>query len=197
MNLNTYLQPVKTYLASHKKDISTAAPIIIFVAALIGIVVFATVKNTPNIVYQPTKACALFTPAEAKTLLGDSVIDVNAATKNEATLEDDLATSRCSYTNGSIEAETTIVAAVVVRSGINDNGVAKNKADFNKAKSIKGMEAVKAVGDGAFFNKVKGQLNILDDKKWIILSYGNGTKPEENTLEKSLELADKVQPNKS
>lgn len=85
-----------------------------------------------------------------------------------------------------------MVAAVTIRSGINDEGVAKNKSDFAQSNAVNASEDVPGIGDSAFFNGKAGQLNVFKGKSWYIFSYGLGDSPEQNTLEKSLELARKV-----
>lgn len=187
--MNDYIQAVKSYIKKHKKDISTASPIILTAVFLIGVIMFATYASAPQIVYQPVKACDLLTPSEAQDLLGDKVISVD---KNDPVISGDTATSKCSYTDRNPDQDSMIVAAVAIRSGINDKGIKQNKADFSASQSGKDTEAVKGLGDDAYFNKELGQLNILNDRQWIILNYGVGSAPETNTLNKAIDLAHKV-----
>ena len=186
--MNKYIHAVQTYIADHKKDINTAVPIIIFAAVRIGIVVYATVRNLPNIVYQPVNACTLLTSAEAKELLGDKGLGMG---DKGIQITGELAKSSCSYTDGSADATQLIVAALAVQSGINDEGVAQNKASFATKKRVSNGETVKNLGDSAFYDAQRGQLNVLRNqgKQWLIISYGIGQAPETNTLEKSVELA--------
>lgn len=187
--MNNYITAVKAYIAAHKKDITTAAPIILFLAVLVGIVLFATFRNMPNIVYQPTKACDLLTPTIAQDLLGDKV---NGVDKNDPKIANDLAVSKCSYSDLNDQAGKMKVVAVAVRSGINDKGVALNNAAFKASQKGKNYEEVKNLGENAYFNRELGQLNILDDKRWIILSYGYGDSPMDNNLEDSVDLARRI-----
>lgn len=191
--MNNYIQAVKTYLVDHKKDISIAAPIVLFLVLLVGIVVYATVRNMPNIVYQPLDACKLFTPKEAQDLLGDKVIGVDS---KGIKIAGNLGTSKCSYTDGNADTTQLLVAAVAVQSGINDEGVAQVTKTFTAKKRGATMQEVKELGKSAFFDPTVGQLNVLNGKQWYILSYGVGQTPEMNTLEKSLELAAVVLPQK-
>ena len=187
--MNNYITAAKAYIAAHKKDISTAAPIILFLAVLVGIVLFATFRNMPNIVYQPTKACDLLTPSLAQDLLGDKI---NGVDKNDPKIAGDLAVSKCSYSDLNTQADQMKVVAVAIRSGINDKGVALNKAAFKASQKAQNYEKVNNIGDSAFFNQELGQLNVLDDKRWIIVSYGFGNSPATNDLEKTVELARKL-----
>lgn len=190
MNLKKYIEDVKSYIKTHESDIKVGVPIVVFVVALVGAIMFATYRNMPNIVYQPVKACSLLTPAEAQSMLGERVISVE---KDKPVIVKDLATSKCSYTDENPDQNGMMVAAVAVRSGINDKGVAQNKADFAAAKAGKAVEEVKGLRGSAYFDNEKGLLNILDGRSWIILNYGVGAAQEANSIEKAIEFAHKVQ----
>ena len=183
--MNQFFQKAKKFVVKHDEAFIGAAFVLVVVIAVAAVAYI----NSPKIVYQPAKACELFTPAEAQEMLGEKVLSTEA---NEPTIKDDMATSKCSYTDENPDQNAMLVAAVAIQSGINDTGVAKNKADFPKAKAAKGMEAVNDIGDSAFFNPTRGQLNVLKGKDWFIFSYGVGASPQENTLEKQLELARKT-----
>ena len=126
------------------------------------------------------------TPSKAQDLLGEKVISVD--TKGAA-ISGDIAISKCSYTDSNEVKELMIVAAIAVRSGINDNGVLKNKKDFAASRANDTVENVDGIGDSAYCNPLRGQLNILEGRRWIIVSYGIGTSPETNTVDKAIELA--------
>lgn len=160
----------------------------IIVAIIIGVVVFASTRGA-TITYQPSNACDLVDQSEAKELLGDRVLK---STQNSPAISEDSAVSRCGYTDGNADASKAIVAAVTIRSGINDDGVEKNRSEFSEAKTGLGIETVEGVADDAFWNVQNGQLNILNKYDWIILSYGVGSTPKENTLEDARKLADKL-----
>lgn len=187
--MNKYITAAKAYLTDHKKDIKTATPIVLFLVVLIGIVVYATVRNMPNIVYQPVKACDLVTPAMAQDLLGDKV---NGVDTKDPVITGETATSKCSYTDLNPQPDQMKVVAVAVRSGINDKGVAQNKKAFEINQKSQNFEVVKDLGNGAYYNRELGQLNFLDDKMWVILNYGVGASPENNDLNKTVELARKI-----
>lgn len=183
-HLQKHMQTIKDYLVAHRQDIKIATPIVIIVTALVGTIAFAALHDMPNIVYQPVKACDLLTLPEAKELLGEKL---NGVDKNEPIISGETATSKCSYTD--LNQNQMMVAAVAVRSGINDKGVSQNKSDFALAKSNDGNETVVGVGDSAYFTKASGQLNVLSGRKWIIISYGVGEHPEANTIEQAVKLA--------
>lgn len=188
-NIQKYIEIAKTYLVAHKQDLKTATPIVLIVGSLAGVVAFAALHNLPNIVYQPVKACDLFTPSEAQDLLGDKVLSVDT---KAPVISEDTAISKCSYTDSNPDTEKLLVAAIAVRSGINDKGVAQNKADFETSKPKDVSSIVTGIGESAYFNAKNGQLNVLEGRKWVILSYGVGNAPEANKVEQTVELAKKV-----
>lgn len=174
---------------TRKKEVIIGAAIVVAVALLIVAIASFIYNSTPKIVYQPAKACELFTADEARDLLGSKAIKSG----DKAPLqEQNTATSTCGYANGDSNTETMKVAAVMVRSGINDDGVRQNKTEFTAGKPQENVEDVKELGDSAYFNKELGQLNILVDKQWIIVSNGVGSAPQANTVEDAVTLAKKV-----
>lgn len=184
--MNNLIKTTKTYITTHKRDSIISLVLILIVVGLVSLFIY---NNRSHVVYQPSNACDMLTPAKAQDLLGEKVISVD--TKG-AVVTDDIAISKCSYTDANENKDFMIVAAIAVRSGINDKGVQQNKTDFSTSRANGTVEDVKNLGDSAYFNPVRGQLNILDDKRWIIISYGVGAAPETNTLDKAIELANVV-----
>ncbi|HMI09649.1 MAG TPA: hypothetical protein VK497_04635 [Candidatus Saccharimonadales bacterium] len=189
--MNHYIQATKTYITTHRKKLAIGAAVILGIIVLITAIVLFVRNSTPKIVYQPANACGLITLTEAKELLGNNTLNSNA---NNPVVSGNTAASRCGYTDGNPDTNNMIVAAIIVRSGVNDKGVQQNKTDFEAGKPSKNIETVKNLGDSAYFNQKLGQLNILDGREWIILSYGVGSAPEANTVDKAIELARKVLP---
>jgi hypothetical protein len=187
--MRNYVQSAKIYVTDHRKEFAIGAKVTVGATVLIALAALFIYTTTPHYTYQPVKACDLLTPTKAQDLLGDRVISVDI---KAPVVSGDIATSKCSYTDENTDANKMIVAAIAVRSGINDKGVQQNKTEFATAKSNNTVETVKDLGDSAYFNKVNGQLNILEGRKWIIVNYGIGSTPEANTAEKAVELARKV-----
>lgn len=177
------------YVVRHKNDLAIWVPVALVVIFLLSLIVWSIRDSMPHIVYQPTQACDLLTPSEAQDLLGDKIVNVE---KNKPVISGNTATSNCGYADQNPDETSKIVAAVAIRSGINDKGVQQNKSEFTQASAGQNIEAVKGVGDKAFFNSQLGQLNVLSGNRWIILSYGVGASPAYNTIDKALELAHKV-----
>lgn len=184
--LNQYLQRAKTYIVQ-RSDVFIGIGVVAGLVAIIGIGMLISSLNGPRIVYQPIKACDLFTPAKAQSLLGEKI---NGVDKNEPQISGNFAVSKCGYSD--LNSAYMMVAAVTVRTGINDKGTAQNTSDFAKSKKAYATEQVSTIGNSAFFNGTSGQLNVLKDGNWYIFSYGLGSAPEQNTLDKSLELAHKI-----
>jgi hypothetical protein len=188
--MNHYIQAAKTSIAAHKKEYIIGMGVILGVIVLVTMILVLFIQNsTPKIDYQPTNGCDLFTNSEAQALLGAKAINTTAKTP---LITGDTAVSDCGYADGSPDTNSMIIAAIIVRSGINNKGVQKNKTEFDASKSGKNMEMVKDLGDSAYFNQTLGQLNVLDGRKWIILSYGVGSSPEANTVDQAVQVARKL-----
>lgn len=184
-SVKTYLQKIKHYIIEHNEQVIGIA-ITAGVIAIIAIIALVSHLSGPQIVYQPVKSCDLLTPAEAQTLLGDKIIGVDS---KDPSITGDVATSKCSYTDGNPDKAQMVVAAVAVRSAINDEGVTKNTDDFAASQANNDTDTVTGIGEKAYFNKTSGQLNILSNKSWIIISYGIGENPAANSPEKAVQLA--------
>lgn len=169
-----------------------------YVMALVVLVFLASLflwnkhQQAPHIVYQPIEACKKLTPEKAMDLLGDKVIGVD---KNKPVITNDVAESTCSYSDKN--PASMKVAAVKIRSAINDNGIKQNKTEFGLASLNDGREHIDGIGQSAFFvtdkaNAQAGQLNVLTKRSWMIFSYGVGDNPQENTRDDVIKLAKSV-----
>lgn len=173
---------------SHKNELIIGSIVVVILLAVIATIAVLINNSQVKIVYQPSKACDMFTMDEAKGFLGDGTI---LSGMTEPKLSGSTAVSKCGYTDGNKDTEKIIVAAIIVRSGVNDEGVELNKTEFVSTRPEK-TETVNDVGDGAYFNNKNGQLNILDGYNWIKISYGQGTAQEANTVEDAVKLAQKI-----
>lgn len=182
--MNEHLQKIKVLSKKHK-DLLVGFGVIAFLAALVG--GFAVLAAQNHVTYQPVKACDMVTLSEAKDLLGTKTLN---SVNEKPVIEKDTAVSRCGYTDGNEIQGQMMVAAIIVRSGVNDKGVEQNKAQFIAGKPKKeGIETVEGVGDAAYYSAEIGQLNVLNGRDWLILSYGLGSDPLANTLENAKKLA--------
>lgn len=191
MKLQQSLSAAKHYILEHSEQLKIAAIAfggVLVVVLLVGLYVYNTESKQIKLDYNPVSACALLTNAEAKELLGNAVIDNNS---NKATVTGNRAVSKCAYT-GSNPATVAKNVAVAVKSAINDKGIQENKDDFALQKEANKVEVVTGVGDEAFFIPAIGQLNILSDKSWILITFGEGDDPSSNTLDDALKVSEKV-----
>lgn len=189
--MNRRLRSMKLYVAQHTQTLLSVLFAVVLLAAGIGLVVWFAHSTAPKVVYDPTAACKLFSKDEATKLLGSNALqsadDAPAVSRNTAV-------SKCGYTDGNRDTNQMVVAAVIVRSGVNDDGILANQQDFVKSQPRGATEIVQGVGDAAFFNTTNGQLSVLDGRNWIILSYGVGADPAANSKEQVLKLASIVVP---
>lgn len=185
--MNNYLQNIKIASKKHK-DLLVGFGVIGFLGVLVGGFTFLSAQT--GVTYQPAKACDMITMDEAKALLGVKTLN---SVNEKPTIEKDTAISRCGYTDGNEMQGQMKVAAVIVRSGVNDKGVEQNKTQFMAGKpKDQGIETVEGVGDAAYYNAKIGQLNVLNGRDWLILSYGLGSDPLSNTLDDAKKLAQVV-----
>jgi hypothetical protein len=191
--MNKYIQIIKNYLATRNRDFIIGTSIVAVGVIVIAAIAIYAYNSVPKVVYQPAKACELLSLQTAKELLGAKAIN-STAKDPELARSGNTATSECGYTDGTGDTENMLVAAISVRSGVNDEGVALNKKEFSINKSGKAIKSVKDLGDDAYYNESLGQLNILDGRKWIILNYGVGSAPQANTIEQAIELANEILP---
>jgi hypothetical protein len=186
--MNTYIQTIKDYVTAHKKYFVIGGEVLLGIIVL-GVIAICIYNSGSKVVYQPARACDLLSFNEAKDLLGKNTL---TSSVSDPTISGDTATSNCGYADGNPDTNSMIVAAVMVRSGINDKGVQQNKAEFSAGRPTKNTETVKNLGDGAYFNDTLGQLNILSGRRWIILSYGTASAPATNTLDNAITLGNKI-----
>ena len=189
--MKKYYQTVKTYISEHKKEFIRGAVVVLAIAVVLFGLALYSYNNSgqPKLVYEPANACDLLTLDEAKEFLGDATIKGIEKTPVQTGA---ITTSQCGYSDGKIDVDNAIVIALNVRSGINDAGIELNKAQFESGIPTENVELVQNVGDKAYFNTKLGQLNVLKDSTWVLVSYGPGADPQANKLEDAVKLADKI-----
>lgn len=136
-------------------------------------------------------ACALFTLADAKKLLGDSAV-AGSGNTDKPTESDSIRVSICTFitdTGDSIDAiQDARTASLLVRAPKNQAGIDSNKNQFGSAKPA-GVTDVSGYGDVAYWDPRYGQLNILEHDTWYILSIGSTTAGQ-RTLDDGKQMAD-------
>lgn len=141
------------------------------------------------------EACKLFTAADAKKVLGET------AKANNVTLPDnnqnkDVTGSTCNY---STEAKTPAdipnvrSATIMMRIPLTDAGKKDNNSQFKTLKPVDEATNVTGYGESAFWNPAFGQLNILVNDTWLMISNGSGA-PNNRSLDDAKKVADIVVP---
>lgn len=167
-------------LANRQKFIVGA----LLVALLILTVSLFVYNNRSKITYQPPRACDLFSVEESHELLGEDVINK----VDDPVVSGNTSTTRCSYTDRNEIADKMKIAAVAIRSGVNDEGVHEVNEAYYAKKPTENIESVKGLGDDAYFYAPLGQLNVLKGRDWYIFSSGT-QQVQMNSLSDAMLLA--------
>jgi hypothetical protein len=116
-------------------------------------------------------ACDILTPAVAKKVLSEDAERGIAAGDSSS---DDITVSNCIYsskTGDSLERVRDMrTASLLVRSPLTQAGADSNHTPFHSLKE--GAVEISGYGDMAFWDPELGQLNVLKDGSWYILSIG-------------------------
>lgn len=175
--------------------------VVVVVLAGGGIVYFATRSEGEKAVktskedsfgggdYYTVKACDAFTLNHAKQVLGDSAVE---GSNTPDTSSSDITVSSCTYTTSGTAVKDIRIATLLARSAKTKAGADSNTAIFGSARPV-GVQEVSGYGDAAFFDPKLGQLNILKEYNWYIMSV-SGTNPANATVSDARKLADVVVP---
>jgi hypothetical protein len=135
------------------------------------------------------KACNIFTLADAKQILGDNAKGGDNSTTNSSS--EDLAVSTCNYVQ-SAGSDTPVSArksaSLLVRAPKSGAGVTSNQNQFGHLKPAD-AQPLSGYGDNAYWDPQYGQLNILKNNTWYILSNGAAA-PASRSLAQAQQLAD-------
>ena len=135
------------------------------------------------------KACSIFTLADAKQVLGNSAKGGNNSTTNSSS--GDLAVSTCDYVQDTGSNAPVLAgksASLLVRAPSSGAGITSNQNQFGYLKPAD-SQPVNGYGDNAYWNPQHGQLNILKNNTWYILSNGAAA-PASRSLAQAEQLAD-------
>jgi hypothetical protein len=145
-------------------------------------------KQTANIP-AGKQACGVFTLADAKQLLGDSV---KGGDNPADTSSNDVDVSTCNYlqdlSSSNVPVSSGKAASLTVKIPKTSNGINSNQGQFGKIKPSD-VEDVSGYGDSAYWDVDHGQLDILKNNTWYILSNGSTT-PSARTLDEAKQMAD-------
>lgn len=188
--IKDYGRAAWTYIVARKATFIIGTAVGLLAIFVIALIIYNNRSTTPSVAYQPPRACTLFTDSDAYTLLGNDVINK----VNEPKVISNTATSTCSYTDRNPVGDAMKLAAVAIKSGINDEGVTEITDSYTSKKAASNGDAVKGFGNDAYFDPTLGQLNVLNNRDWYIFSYGVGASPQSNTLEDAAKFARLVLP---
>lgn len=135
------------------------------------------------------EACVIFPLDRAQSVMGKGIVKGDNTTGVSST--NDIVVSSCTYTTTakSVEAiANTKTASVLVRAAKTDAGATSNKSAFAENKPA-GVQVVSGYGEAAFWNPQLGQLSILKNDNWYILTYGSSTTTG-RTLDEAKKLAE-------
>lgn len=177
---------------------------VLVIAAIAGIIIAMAssrnhndknkATNTPatadhSTAFPQKKACSIFTLADAKQVLGGSAKGGDNPIMDSAS--SDLEASVCNYSqdsgsNAPVSAGKS--ASLLVRAPKTGAGTTSNQNQFGYLKPAD-SQPVAGYGDNAYWDPQYGQLNILKNNTWYILSNGPVT-PSVRTLDQAKQLAD-------
>lgn len=144
----------------------------------------AAVSKKPTV----KNACTIFTLADAKQLLGDTAKGGLTPIFDSST---DFDVSTCTYTQDQ-GANTPVAskksATLLIQAPKTDIGIASNQKEFGPFKPP-GVQDLSGYGEQAYWDTEHGQINILKNNIWYILSFGPNT-PSQRTLDETRQLAD-------
>jgi hypothetical protein len=142
----------------------------------------STTSPTPsNEKFKIVEACTAFTQADAEAVLGAGS---KAGTNTGDTNTDDISVSTCSYTG-----PNSTVASLLARSAKTVDGASSNMTQFASLPST--AVSVSGYGDKAYWDSTYGQLNILRNNNWYILSAG-AVKPADKSIDVAKKMADQI-----
>ncbi len=131
------------------------------------------------------KACDILTLDEATKVLGAGAKGGSSNT-DAPTESEHLTVSTCTYDNN----DDSKTATILVRAAKSSKGIESNQRAFGSDKPADAQD-VAGYGDKAFWSPQFGQLNVLKNNNWYIISNGP-LNPAGNTLNEAKQLADLI-----
>lgn len=164
---------------------------VIAVLAIGGVIVSFLLKNNSGTASTNTRpdftvydACQLLTRERASELLGTSA---TLGQEPSPSNSDDLKVTNCVYNNNAGNFKDIVSVSVLVRSPLTEAGARSNSETFSDT-SLVGDVSVDRYGEKAMWNSATGQLNVLKDKNWIIITFGKA-QPNNRSLEETKNVA--------
>lgn len=172
------------------KKVIIILAVLVILGGGVGIVLFtkkdASKTDSKNqATFTIYEACKLLTKDKAISLLGTST---TLGQEPSPSNSDDLKVTNCVYNNNTGNFKDMVSVSVLVRSPLTQTGADSNMETFSNTSTI-GETVVDGYGEKAAWNSATGQLNILKDKNWIIITFGK-TQPTSRTLDDAKRAAD-------
>lgn len=135
-------------------------------------------------------ACKILTPEVAKKFFDGPSDDAQEAPEQKPT--DDLVVTNCTYMSKVAPGKAKAVeqAGLLVRAAQNIAGATDNENGF-KLQRAKADKDVPGLGDSAYWSPATGQLNVLENSNWYIISAG-AVLPSARELADAKMLADLI-----
>lgn len=130
-------------------------------------------------------ACNLLTKDHATQLLGTSA---TLGQEPSPSHTDDLRVTNCIYNNNAGNIKDIVSISALVRSPLTTTGAQSNDETFTNT-SVVGETSVSGYGEKAAWNGATGQLHVLKEKNWIIITFGK-VQANTRTLEDAKKAAD-------
>lgn len=127
------------------------------------------------------EACNVFSYSQAKIILGDNNLTIDSDAKEI----EGFTINSCSYSINSSESRQK--ASLLIRKSKNKTNSNEDKAQFSVYKPA-GAENITGYGDAAYWNSDFGELHILNDGSWYVITNGpdDAVKRKLEESEKSL-----------
>ena len=135
---------------------------------------------------QSKKACDVLTDAVANKVLGKVAPPTGPLPSNS---NDSVTVTTCSRTKDVDSISKAESATILLRVAKDATGAHSNELVFESLPA--GAQEVSGYGEKAFWNPTVGQLNILNNGNWYILSVGP-IDPRKHTLEETKPFADAI-----
>ena len=172
------------------KKIIIILAVLIIIGGAIGAFFFmkkgpAASNDSGKAAFTTYEACKLLTKEKAASLLGTSAtLGMEPSPSNS----DDLKVTNCVYNNNAGDIRDIVSISLLVRTPLTQAGADSNMETFSNTSAI-GETIVDEYGEKAMWNSTTGQLNILKDKNWIIITFGKA-QPNLRTLDDAKKAAD-------
>lgn len=150
-----------------------------------------TNTSMKDITVKKVKACDILT----KEVAQDLVKNINQSNVNSSeTKSNDILVSQCTYTQTQMQNKKTTqklqTVSLLARSALTKQGADSNSAIFGENTPI-GSKKIGGYGDAAFWSPATGQLNILKNQNWYILTVGVN-EAKNRSLSETQKFANKI-----